>query len=315
MHRQLVACSTLALLLLLVLEAWSETPIKRQVEESRGYRPSSSLSRLAEPEGGEVSNGLYSNQYFQLVYPLPNGLEQDVAGPVPSATGYYMLSRLKTKLDFRGIVSIEAQDEFFDPSSSQTAMQFAQRRERQAAFFFRDIIDRPPQAVELARHRFARFDYSGAGFSHVDFSTVVRCHVLTIELTSRSPEILGDLEGSMSQIRLLEIPTPESGGGPVPVCIKDYATQNTVIHRVDPAMVGPRFTKVPTRFVIDRNGKVIHIHVINALPMQAKSVEDALSQWVFKPYRKDGQPVEVETGILFEFPPRSDKHNIASLSH
>lgn len=74
-----------------------------------------------------------------------------------------------------------------------------------------------------------------------------------------------------------------------------------MIHQVEPKQVGAKFTKVPVRIIIDREGKVKHIHVINAFPDQAKSVEDALAQWRFKPYLKNGQPIEIETGILFEF--------------
>ena len=30
-----------------------------------------------------------------------------------------------------------------------------------------------------------------------------------------------------------------------------------------------------------------------------ESITDALLQWRFKPYLRDGEPVEVETGIMF----------------
>jgi hypothetical protein len=76
-----------------------------------------------------------------------------------------------------------------------------------------------------------------------------------------------------------------------------------VIHKVDPEIVGPKYTQVPVRFIIGTDGKVKHIHVINAFPDQAKSVERALAQWELKPYKANGQAVEVETGIMFEFKP------------
>jgi outer membrane biosynthesis protein TonB len=68
-------------------------------------------------------------------------------------------------------------------------------------------------------------------------------------------------------------------------------------------MIGPKYTQVPARLIIGVDGKVRHIHVINAFPDQARSVEKALAQWEFKPYKVNGAPVEVETGILFEFKP------------
>jgi len=48
---------------------------------------------------------------------------------------------------------------------------------------------------------------------------------------------------------------------------------------------------------------VKRIHVIRAGPEQQKSIEDALAQWRFDPYRAAGHPAEVETGLTFEFKP------------
>jgi len=90
-----------------------------------------------------------------------------------------------------------------------------------------------------------------------------------------------------------------SGNPSIPPCVKDYAAGSNVIRRVDPVQVGPRYTKVPVRIVIDQKGKVKRVHAINALPEQAKSVQGALAQWQFKPYMRGGRPAEVETGILF----------------
>jgi hypothetical protein len=56
------------------------------------------------------------------------------------------------------------------------------------------------------------------------------------------------------------------------------------------------------RLLIGPDGKIEHIHEIAGVPEQLKSVTDALSRWEFKPYILDNQPVEVETGILFQFP-------------
>jgi hypothetical protein len=56
---------------------------------------------------------------------------------------------------------------------------------------------------------------------------------------------------------------------------------------------------VPVRIVVDKEGRVKHIHFLSAFPEQAKSIGDALMQWRFKPYMLDGQPVEVEPGLLF----------------
>jgi hypothetical protein len=48
-------------------------------------------------------------------------------------------------------------------------------------------------------------------------------------------------------------------------------------------------------------GAVKHVHVIRATDEQRKSIEGALRQWKFKPYRLDGRAVEIETGVVFRF--------------
>jgi len=94
-------------------------------------------------------------------------------------------------------------------------------------------------------------------------------------------------------------PTGGTGGGAFPVCIKDYANDENLITRVDPVLTEHRFNPVPVRIIIDKEGKVKHIHFLSAFPDQAKAITDALSQWKFRRYMRNGQPVEVETGIMF----------------
>jgi hypothetical protein len=83
------------------------------------------------------------------------------------------------------------------------------------------------------------------------------------------------------------------------VCVKDFATGANVVARVDPIFSQAKFNLVPVRIIIDKKGKVKHIHFLSAFPDQAKAITDALGQWKFKPYVRDGIPLEVETGIIF----------------
>ena len=94
-------------------------------------------------------------------------------------------------------------------------------------------------------------------------------------------------------------PIAGTGGGDAPVCIKDYARGENVIARVDPIFSEHRFNAVPVRIIIDKDGKVKHVHFLSAFPDQAKTITDALKQWKFKPYLRDRRPGEVETGIMF----------------
>jgi hypothetical protein len=79
------------------------------------------------------------------------------------------------------------------------------------------------------------------------------------------------------------------------------------ILKVDPVLTDRKFNPIPVRIVIDRYGKVKHVHVISAFPDQAKIITDALLQWEFKPYKQNGEPVELETGIMFGSAPAQMK--------
>jgi protein TonB len=63
------------------------------------------------------------------------------------------------------------------------------------------------------------------------------------------------------------------------------------------------------RFIVSADGKIEHIHAISGFPEQVKSVTDALAKWEFKPYVVNGRPVEVETGLLFQFPSAPPQRN------
>jgi hypothetical protein len=110
----------------------------------------------------------------------------------------------------------------------------------------------------------------------------------------------------MNKMSLPEEAGPISGrgGGDVPMCVKDYANGENVLERVDPVFTERRFNPVPVRIIIDKEGKVKHIHFLSAFPDQAKAITDALFQWRFRPYLRDGHPVEVETAIMFGRAPR-----------
>jgi len=78
-----------------------------------------------------------------------------------------------------------------------------------------------------------------------------------------------------------------------------------VLERVDPVLTERRFNAIPVRIIIDKAGNVRHIHFLSAFPEQQKAISDALKQWKFRPYERNGQRFEVETGIMFGRAPLS----------
>jgi hypothetical protein len=258
------------------------------------------------PEGGKFAAGVYQNDYFGMNYPFSDRWQKGLEGPPVSDSGYYVLAQIvasdKAKDEKPGHMLIAAQDIFFTPTDATSALELVN--------FSRDHLDgsvykveRAPSEVKLGSHSFVRFDYESpaAELHWYVLATQIRCHVVEFVFTSHQPKVLADLLKAMSQTQLPADAGARggAGGGDVPVCIKDYATPANIIEREDPILTEPRYNPIPVRIIIDKQGKVKHIHFLRAFPDQAKTVTDALLQWRFKPHLVDGQAVEVETGIMF----------------
>jgi hypothetical protein len=164
-------------------------------------------------------------------------------------------------------------------------------------------VETAPKPITIADRAFTFFAYwSPAAHLHwYVLATQIRCHVVQIALTSRDRKLLEDLMLGINGMKLPAeaSPTGGAGGGAVPVCIKDYARNDNIIARVNPILTEHKFNSVPVRIIIGKQGEVKHIHFLSAFPDQARAISDALGRWKFKPYQRDGRPIEVETGILF----------------
>lgn len=256
------------------------------------------------PEGGTIANGVYRNSYFGFQYPLPPGWTKDLAGPPPSSTGYYSLATFKPEGELTATILIAAQDMFFYPKSINGAMDFLAQMKKDLD---PSLTSSEPASVEIAGRSFGRFDFGGAGLQHSVFATEIRCHIVSFILTSRSSTRIQELAASLNKIsRASETPVGAASEGKEPptlwpMCVRDYATDDHVVRRTNPVGSGPGFPSVPVRIIIDERGRVRHVHPIAGSPEQIKSVADALSQWVFKPYVVNGHPVEIETGLRLEF--------------
>ena len=276
----------------------------------KGAWSSSSDSTTPVPEGGRVTNHSYTNDYFGLTYPLTTDWVQKDAGPPPSDSGYYVLTQIRpsdtSPSPSRATILIAAQDMFFNRAPAATAVELINFSKDHLSEDY--TIEEAPSEVRMANHSFVRFKYvSPVAELHWEIlATQIRCHTVQFIITSSDSTVI---ESLIKQINAMNLPpeaglTSGTGGGNIPVCIKDYATGDNVIERDDPIFTERTFNPVPVRIVIDREGKVKHIHFLSAFPSQAKAISDSLARWRFRPYLHDGHPVEVETGIMFGRPPR-----------
>jgi hypothetical protein len=246
------------------------------------------------PEAGAVQDGGYRNAYFGFSLALPAGWSEGTAGPPPSLSGYYVLANL-TGPD--ATLLIAAQDLFFGdkPFTDAAGMTDALRMS------LRDIPDLQgdptPQDVTIGGHAFRRLDYDAGGLYRSWFATDLRCHVLLFTITAPSPEERTALVG---QLGALTFKDPAA-----PACAKGYATDQAILHKVEPPEVKPKGMLLPARVTIDADGTVQQVHVLRAAPALKDGIIAALLQWRFRPYAPDGHPVALETGLLIGEEPRA----------
>jgi len=270
----------------------------------KGAWPSATDSLTPVPEGGSIANGVYTNRYFGLSYALPADWLQKSAGPPPSDSGSYILTLLKSSNAFKGpraSILITAQDMFFMPAPVTTAPELINYTKSHLQADYK--LELEPTETKIAGQSFASFGYwSPSTELHWRvLATEIRCHTVEFVLMSRDPKALDSLVLEMNKMSFLAEANPGAGAGgtAAPVCVRNYATAENVIERVDPVFIEHKFNPVPLRVIIDREGTVRYIHFLSAFPDQAKAITEALAHWKFRPYLQDGKPVEVETGIMF----------------
>jgi hypothetical protein len=226
------------------------------------------------PEGGSVLNHVFSDRYFGMTYALPPDWAEKYKGPPPSDTGRYVLAQISPtetyKRPNRGTILITAQDMFFTPLPATNALELVNYSKDHLQADYK--VELPPTQTRVAGRPFTFFAYWSpiAELHWYVLATEIRCHAVQIVLTSRDTNLLESLIADLDKMKLPGEARPAAGmgGGSFPVCIKDYANDKNVIARVEPIFAEHRFNAVPVRIIIDKEGKVEHIHFLSAFPDQ-----------------------------------------------
>ena len=258
------------------------------------YRYDTGVSPTTNPEDGRVTSGAYTNAYFGLSYPLPPGWVEDIAGPGPSESGYYVLGTFIPDKALTGTILLAAQDLFFASNSPASADEMVNRFRQSMAKLDGMTIDDVPGEMTIAGRLARRVDFNGVGLYRSMIALDIRCHLVSFMLTSADPGRLADMVATMNNLSSHAKATSFA-----PTCIKDYAAGDNLLHKVQPVIGGPKYAAIPVRIIIGRDGAVKHVHVIRASSEHRQEIERALVQWKFKPFREHGQAVEVETGLQF----------------
>ena len=255
--------------------------------------PFAVTSATPDPQDGKVAGGAYTNGYFDLTYPLPQGFAEGLAGADPSYSGYYVLGNFVAQNAGAGTILVAAQDTFFDEARRDLAEAASEMRDTMAQIDGMSI-DREPTQITIGRRPASRpawrIDFNGVGLYRAMIIAEMRCHLVSITLTAPDPEARETLAGSLDHVSL-------AAGRDPPVCIRNYATADQLIRKVAPTEIAPSPMPIPARIIIGRDGAVRHVHVIRATDAQRKGLEQALQQWTFKPHTVNGRAVEVETGL------------------
>jgi hypothetical protein len=271
----------------------------------KGAWPSASDTVTPVPEGGTIARDAYDNAYFGLKYTLASGWNQQVEGPPPSETGYYVLAQIepldRSRRSIEGHAMIAAQDMFFSSTPASTPAELIAYAKQHLDPDYK--IERQPVAVRLAHRDFIRFDYRSPAAQmhwHV-LATQIRCHTVEFIFTGRD---------TLRMTRMVnELDSLQVSDRDAPTCIKDFANPANLLASEEPVLPQSRFNPIPVRIIIGTDGRIQHIHFISAFPEQGRGISEALSQWRFKPYLLDGRPVAVETGIMFGRAPPTQAQN------
>jgi hypothetical protein len=261
----------------------------------KGAWPSASDATMPLPENGTIGNGVYENRYFGLKYPLAPGWNQQVEGPPPSDSGYYVLAQVepvdRSRQPREGHALIAAQDMFFGAAPAQTPAELIGYSKQHLDPDYK--IERQPTAVRIGGRDFIRFEY-GSPVARMHWrilATQIRCHTVEFIFTGTDTQRMAKMMKALDSLQVSD--------GETPVCVKDFATPANLLAREEPVLPQSRFNPIPVRVIIGPDGRVRHIHFISAFPEQTRGIAEALAQWRFKPYLLDGRPVAVETGIMF----------------
>ena len=118
--------------------------------------------------------------------------------------------------------------------------------------------------------------------------------------------VIGGIISSTHVANVPKPPAPKAVVVPKRVRVSQGVTEGMLIRQVKPAY--PAIARsarihgvVVLSAIIGKDGKIQNLQLQKGHPMLAPAAISAVSQWLYKPYLLNGQPVEVETQITVNF--------------
>ncbi len=174
-----------------------ETKVPSDVILVKGAWSSASDSVTPLPEGGNVINNVFSNQYFGMTYALPSDWTEKYKGPPPSESGRYVLAQIRTASTYKGpaqgSILITADDMFFTPLPATNAVELINYSKEHLQADYK--VEMLPTQTKIADRSFTFLAYWSpvAQLHWYVAATEIRCHAVEIVLTSRDTKLLESL--------------------------------------------------------------------------------------------------------------------------
>jgi hypothetical protein len=214
----------------------------------------------ASPEDRTLVDGVYTNPYFILTYPLPPGWKS------ASAFLYrlYVLSTPAPAEGTKATILIAAQDAFSAGKSVDDAMGMAKNLAHNVSE--PDRAAPQPSMATIAGNSFARLELKDSPLSRIVLTTDIRYHVLIFTFTAAEPETLENLAQSLDHLSLeSDAPASSPTGAPFPACVKGYATAENTLSKVIRSWSDRDFLQ-SRWIIIGTDGRIKHTRVIRAFP-------------------------------------------------
>jgi len=191
----------------------SATKVPAGVILVKGAWSSASDSVTPVPEGGSVTNHVFTDQYFGMTYALPPEWEEKYKGPPPSDSGRYVLAQLRPVDTFKGAratILVTAQDMFFNPLPGSTALDLINYSKDHLQADYK--VEMPPTPTKIVDRPFTFFAYWSpvAELHWYVMATEIRCHTVEIILSSRDTKFLENLVLDLSKMKLTAAVSPYS---------------------------------------------------------------------------------------------------------
>ena len=200
-----------------------QTKVPAGVILVKGAWSSASDSVTPVPEGGNVTNNVFRDQYFGMTYSLPTDWTEKYKGPPPSDSGRYVLAQIRPADTFkgpaRGSILITAQDMFFTPLPAANALELINYSKDNLQADYK--MELPPTRDRDCRpllYFFCLLVSGSASCIGMFSATEIRCHAVQIVLTSRDTKLLESLMLDMNKMELPAEASPTAGSGRGRLC-------------------------------------------------------------------------------------------------